>query len=237
MRVLLFLIGACLAVSSNASADSGHFFSDPQTFAQLVGPASVASFNAFRPGLQPTTLTLGNVTVVLTRAGSAPIFDPLSSPIGFTTNFLSTGVQDGDNNVLIRFPSGTRFATLQIRSVFPITVTATFASGDTETRAFSSTAPTFMGVLDTSGLVELRISSPVRPSLTPIVNIGDVGYGSQLSFTIIDVGSAVRGAATDARAIPTLATPALPILALLVAMMSIRSLAAPARRCSNDVRR
>ncbi|HXU29012.1 MAG TPA: hypothetical protein VN851_00405 [Thermoanaerobaculia bacterium] len=156
--------------------------------AAVVGPTT-ESFDQFPTGFLPqTTLVMGALTVQLTNSGSSPIQAP--GPFGFTTNFLSTGVQDGDNNVVITFPAGTKAAGMKLVSVFPVTVAATFASG-TVVENFSASEVSFLGFAEggglNGGLQTIRISSPVTPSGTPIVNVGDITYASGLTGFLVDV--------------------------------------------------
>jgi len=171
----LALIACCSPL--HASVQS---LSDETTFQQSVGPITVESFDQFPTGFLPqTTLQLGDVTVTLTNSGTAPIFGPGFG--GFTTNFLSIGVQDGGNNVLITFPTGTVGAGLKLVSVYPITVTATASSGESNTVTFSSSEVAFLGFVADSTITQIRISSVFIPQLTPIVNIGDISYAIERS--------------------------------------------------------
>jgi hypothetical protein len=129
---------------------------------------------------------MGAVTVQLTNAGSTLIQGP--GPFGFTTNFNSSGVQDGNNNMVITFPAGTRAAGMKIASVFPVSVTATFASG-TEAASFSASQVSFLGFAEGPGLSELQkitLSSPPAPNI-PIVNVGDITYASGLAGSVVTV--------------------------------------------------
>lgn len=167
---------ACLALWCWAApAAQAVTFSDEATFLAAVTSPTTVSFNLFSVGFLPqTTLQLGDVTVTSTIAGSSPIFGPGS--FGFTTNFLSQGVQDGGNNVVITFPAGTQAAGMKLASVFPVTVTATYLDTGTETVTFSASQVAFLGFGDASGLQSIRISSLFTPAQTPIVNVGDFTY-------------------------------------------------------------
>jgi hypothetical protein len=124
----LMFLGCCLT----ASAADIRAFSEEARFRQAVLSPTTVSFDPFAIGFLPqNTLSLGAVTVVLTNAGGAPIFGP--GPFGFTTQFLSVGVQDGGTNVVINFPAGTRGGGMKLVSVLPVTVTATSVSGETQT--------------------------------------------------------------------------------------------------------
>src|SRR5262245_43053631 len=105
-RVTLIVVVCCAVRTTDART-----FSSEAEFLQAVVAPITVSFNQFPVGFLPlTTLQLGGVTVRLTMSGSAPIFGPGQGGLGFSTNFLSTGVQDGRNNVVITFPAGTRGA-------------------------------------------------------------------------------------------------------------------------------
>jgi hypothetical protein len=160
-------------------AANARTFSNEAEFQQAVLDPITVSFDLFSVGVPPqSTLQLGDVSVELTNPLSPLIFGP--GPFGFTTNFLSAGVQDGGNNVVIIFPAGTKAAGLEIVSVFPVTVTATYALAGTETVTFSASQVSFLGFADPSGLQSIRISSPFTPSSTPIANIGDITYAAAL---------------------------------------------------------
>lgn len=177
-----------------------NWFSATQTvgFAQL--PTS---------GVLPTNLQLGPVNVLLTQAGSSFIFDPadVSFPFGFASRFLSTGVKDGENNVLITFPVGTRGGGMRFASVYPVTFTATSRDGQTVTELLSSSTVRFVGFVDTSGLRSVRISSPPATN-TPIVNIENIILGATLAPP-----SSTNPAPST---IPTLSLPSVSALVLLL---------------------
>jgi hypothetical protein len=192
------IVGVCCAVST---MDARTFSSETEFLQAVVAPITV-SFNQFPVGFLPqTTLQLGGVTVRLTMAGFAPIFGPPA--LGFSTNFLSTGVEDGGNNVVITFAAGTRGAGMKIASpsTHVVTMTATYFSGS-EVVTFSSLPLSFLGVLDESGLQSITFSSPnLGDRITPIVNIGDITY-------------ALRQQVPVPAGIPALSDAALLILAL-----------------------
>lgn len=183
-------------------------FSTEAEFQQAVVSPTTVSFDLFSVGFHPPTLQLGDVSVTSTNAGASPIFGP--GPFGFTTNFLSAGVQDGDNNVVISFPAGTKAAGIKLVSVFPVTVTATYVAAAAETVTFSGSQVAFLGFADPSGLQSITISSPFTPSLTPIVNVGDITYASQLFASVIEV--------------PTLSEVAFLLLALALLLAGWRTL-------------
>ena len=81
---------------------------------------------------------------------NSPIFDP--GPFGFTSKFLSIAVQEGVNNV-VSFPAGTKGGGMKIVSVFPITVTATSGSGEMQTVNFSASQVSFLGFVDSAGIL------------------------------------------------------------------------------------
>lgn len=177
-RLLLALAVCCFSASEAAART----YTDETDFQHaILGPTTV-SFNLFSVGFLPqTTLQMGAVTVVLTSSGTSPIFGP--GPFGFTTNFLSVGVQDGGNNVVITFPAGTRAAGLKIASVLPVTVTATYASGS-EVANFSASQVSFLGFAGSSEIQTITISSPFVPQTVPIVNVGDITYASALASVV-----------------------------------------------------
>ena len=193
-------------------------FSTEAEFLQAVVSPTTVSFDLFSVGFHPlSTLQLGDVSVTLTNSGTAPIFGP--GPFGFTTNFLSVDVQDGNNNVVISFPAGTKAAGIKLASVFPVTVTATYVAAAAETVTFSGSQVSFLGFADPSGLQSITLSSPFTPSLTPIVNVGDITYASQLFASVIEV--------------PTLSEVGLLLLALGLLLAGWRTLrrAQEERRC------
>ncbi len=181
--LMTFALG-CLV----ASAVEARTFTDEAAFLAAVTGPTTESFNQFSVGFLPqTTLAMGALSVQLTNSGSTPIQGP--GPFGFTTNFLSTDVQDGGNNVVITFPAGTQAAGMKIVSAFPVSVTATFASG-TEATSYSGLPVSFLGFATgpgLSGLQTITISSPVDPNITPIVNVGDITYASDLAGSVVEV--------------------------------------------------
>jgi hypothetical protein len=151
-------------------------FSDIGGFKQAAGDLATASFNAFPIGFLPfETVKFYGLTVTLTKSGSLPIFGP--GPFGFTTNILSSGVKDGDNNVLLLFVPSTRAAGMKLASVLPVTVTGVSGSGDSTTVTFSASQVSFLGFASPSGITSIRISAQGGSQSTPIVNIGDILYG------------------------------------------------------------
>jgi len=182
--VCLIPLLVCLTVSAAGAQPTS--FSDEAAFQQAVLNPTTVSFNSFPVGFLPqSTLPMGAVTVVLTTNGAAPIFGP--GPFGFTTNFLSVGVQDGNNNVVINLPAGTKGAGMKIVSVFPVTVTAASGSGGSQTVNFSSSQVSFLGFIDPTGINTITISSPFVPQLTPIVNVGDITYAADLASSVVTV--------------------------------------------------
>ncbi len=150
-------------------------FHDETAFADAVHPSRTASFDLLPVGFYPhTTFELGGVSVELTDAGSAPIFGP--GWLGFTTNFLSTGVQDGANNLVLTFPPGTLGAGAKVASVFPVTVVATDFAGCSTTTVFAAETVRFLGFGGGAGVHSIRITSPFAPLHTPIVNVGDLTF-------------------------------------------------------------
>jgi hypothetical protein len=156
-------------------------FVNQTQFNNVANPNQTASFNAFPVGFYPSTaLRMGLVTVQLTNAGSAPIFGPSSG--GFTTNFLSTGVRDDENNIIISFPASTTGAGFKIRilSDNPVTVVATdFDNNSSPKLSFSSMGSVgFVGFSSVSGVKSIRISAPIPSNKTyvPIANIGDITF-------------------------------------------------------------
>jgi len=180
-RTIAFL--AFTLISSRASA-SIQAISDLSLFNQSVSDVKSVSFDIFPAGFYPaTSLQLGDVSVVLTNAGSSPIFAPGAFG-GFTTNFLSTAVEDNQSNVVITFPPGSLAGGMLLTSVYPITLTAKSFSGELKTVIFSSgniNNVSFLGFESSSGIQTITLSSPSQPSLTPIVNIGNISYGSILA--------------------------------------------------------
>jgi len=154
-------------------------FTDESPFNAVVNPNHVASFNIFPIGFYPsTTLTLGEVIVELTYAGSSPIYGPGAFGSGFTTNFLSTMAQDGNNNVVITFPPGTGGAGMKIVSINPVTVIVTDFNNNVLNTSFQSQnfGVSFLGFYSPVGIKTIRISSPYVFNYIPIVNIGDITY-------------------------------------------------------------
>ena len=184
-------------------------FTDEAEFLQAVVNPTTVSFDLLSVGVPPPSpFQLGDVSVELTVSSSGLIFGP--GPFGFTTNFLSVGVKDDANNVVISFPAGTTAAGMKLVSVFPVTVTATYGDSGTETVTFSASEVSFLGFADGSGLQSIRISSPLTPSPDiPIVNLGDITYASALQIV----------------AIPTLSEAGLLLLALALLVAGWRMLA------------
>jgi hypothetical protein len=207
--MLLHLALGSLVVSTAAA----RVITSETEFRDAVVSPTTVSFNQFGVGFLPqTTLQMGAVTVRLTNAGSAPIFGPGS--FGFTTNFLSTGVQDGGNNVEITFPAGTKALGMKIASVFPVTVTASYASAS-EMVTFSASQVSFLGFAESPGLQgfqRITISSPFDPLRIPIVNVGDITYASGLANSEISV--------------PTLSGTGLAILAVILLVVGWKCSAA-----------
>lgn len=182
--LLLAIALSCFAWSTAAA----RVITNEAEFRDAGGARTTVSFNVFNVGfLHDTTLRMGAVTVRLTNAGSAPIFGP--GMFGFTTNFLSTGVQDGANNVVLTFPPGTQAAGMSIVSVLPVIVTAYYASGS-EVVTFSASQVSFLGFAESPGLQgfqRITISSPYDPLRTPIVNVGDITYAAGLASTGVSI--------------------------------------------------
>jgi hypothetical protein len=202
------------AISSIAvPTASAYVITSEAEFVNAVLAPTTVSFNLFSVGFLPqTTLQLGSVVVQLTSAGSAPIFGP--GAFGFSTNYLSTGVQDGNNNVVITLPAGTQAAGLKIASVYPVSVTASWASAS-ETVPFSASQVSFLGFAESPGLRGLQritISSPFVPLQFPIVNVGDITYASALAGSGVSTGPAV----------PTLSNYAILLLAFALMIAGFR---------------
>jgi len=179
-RGLRWISLALVACWWTKPAVAAQTFFDEAEFQQSVLAPTTVSFDLFSVGFLPqSSLQLGDVTVLLTASGTAPIFGP--GPFGFTTNFLSVGVQDGGNNVVISFPAGTLAAGMKIVSVFPVTVTANYLGAGPATVSFSAGQVSFLGFADGAGLESITISSPFNPQSTPIVNVGDISYASELA--------------------------------------------------------
>ena len=176
MRVRLLFAFLFVAPLANAAMS---VISGDAAFQSIAFDEQSVSFDLFPVGFNPSTsLQLGDVSVVLTQAGSSPIFGP-GSLFGFPTNFLSTGVEYGGNEVVITFPAGTCAGGVQLVSVFPITLTAAGASGERITVDFSSSTLAFLAFSSDRGLASITVSS--RPATnTPIVNIGDISYAPVL---------------------------------------------------------
>ena len=172
------LLFAFLFVSPLANAAMSVISGDA-AFQNVAHDEQSVSFDIFPVGFNPSTsLQLGDVSVVLTQAGSSPIFGP-GSLFDFPTNFLSTGVEPGGNEVVITFPAGTCVGGMQLVSVFPITLTAVAAGGARMTVDFSSSTLAFLAFSSDREIASITVSS--RPATnTPIVNIGDISYAPAL---------------------------------------------------------
>ena len=189
---------------------------DEATFQRVAPGATTASFNAYPTGFYPgTSFSLGNVAVHLTNVGSAPIFPPPGPfDFGFTTNFLSTGVAERGNNVVIEaFGPDPVAIGMRIVSVYPVSITADYLNGR-ESLEFSSPRAAFLGFVANSeqrAILSVRISvAPGAAVENPIVNIGEVT-------------SAPRAAPVES----TVAVPGLSIVGLVIlgaAIVSIRAL-------------
>ncbi len=191
MKWIALTLVACWWAKPAVAAQT---FFDEATFQQSVLAPTTVSFNLFSVGFLPqSSLQLGAVTVLLTASGTAPIFGP--GPFGFTTNFLSVGVQDTGNNVVIDFPPGTQAGGMKIVSVLPVTVTANYAAAPPATVSFSAGQVSFLGFADPGGLQSITISSPFNPLSVPIVNVGDISYASGLAAfsvpTLSEIGLVV----------------------------------------------
>lgn len=207
--IALAVILSCWAKTAGAAT-----FSTEAGFLQAVVNPTTESFNQFSVGFLPqTTLQLGDVTVALTNAGSSPIFGP--GPFGFTTNFLSASAQEGHSEIVISLPAGTQAAGMQIVSVLPVTLTATYAGAPSETVNFSSSEVAFVGFAHASGLLSITISSAPNPNFTPIVNVGNITYASQLSGPALEI--------------PTLSEIGLLLLGVSLLLAAWRMLRKPAR--------
>jgi hypothetical protein len=163
--------GTCSPASSLPDA-----FDDESEFNRAVSPNHHESFDQLAAGSHPVTFALGEVTIGLTDAGAALIFEP--GLLDFATNVLSTGVADNGNQVVIRLPAGTMAAGLRLAApaLSGVTVTARTGSGGGETRLVQSASQTFLGFADADGVAELRISSPTQSTGMPTVTIGDILY-------------------------------------------------------------
>jgi hypothetical protein len=175
---LSFLGLALFTLSAQATIQ---VVSDPIVFSEVFGDRTSVSFNSYPVGfLRVSNLQLGSVSIALTDAGSAPIFAPGTFG-GFTTNCLSIAVRDDANQVVITFPPGSLAGGMMLNSVYPITVTAKSSSGELTTIDFHADTVTFLGFQSVSGIDTITVSSVPQPLYTPIVNIGDISYGSALA--------------------------------------------------------
>lgn len=150
-------------------------YSNQTFFSTLETPNHHETFDQFAPGNHPPSLVLGDLSATLTTAGAARISAP--GPFFFTTNFLSTGVADNDNNVVVTFPPGTRAAGMYfVAGAEPeVTVTATdFAGGGVS--ALVMHGDPFVGFSSSEGIHTIRFSSPVNPLGVPFANVGDIWY-------------------------------------------------------------
>jgi hypothetical protein len=209
-RWSLALALACLAVLPAA----GRVLTSESDLRDVGGVTTSVSFDQFRVGFLPdTSLQLGGVAVRLTKAGSAPIFGPGAFGIGFTTNFLSTGVQDGGNNVVLTFPAGTIAAGAKLVSAYPVTVTAVYATG-VEEATFRASDVAFLGFAESAalqGFQRIMVSSAYDPAQTPIVNVGDITYAMGQPNSLVFV--------------PTLTSAGMALLVLGLALAGGRSVA------------
>ena len=197
----------------------GSVITDEAAFHRAAPGATTASFNAYPVGfLQWTGLPLGSVAFVrLTNAGAAPIFAPPGPfDFGFTTNFLSTGVADGGNNVVIEpFSPLTVAVGMRMVSVHPVSVIVDYVNGS-ESFVFSSSRAAFLGFVATSGqqaIASVRISVPPEALIeNPIVNIGEVT-------------SAPRPTAVESTiAVPGLSAVGLLVLSAAIVLIRIKAL-------------
>lgn len=184
-------------------------------FNQATGSKATLSFDTLPVGLLPfSSANFTGLTVSLTNSGSFPIFGP--GPLGFTTNFLSTGVKSGDNEVVMRFVPSVQAAAFQIASpATAVTIVVMADSGETLATAFGSPQSAFLGFIEPLGLRTITITSPAGP-FTPIVNIGD-----------ITLGVAAPAAPPAAATIPTASSLGLLLMAALLAVAGWRALAPP----------
>jgi len=166
-------------IAVNAVPTAITTYTSESLFNSAAGPNQTASFNIFPTGFLPqTVLQMGSVTVTLTNSGSAPIFAPPAA--GFSTKFLSTGVQDGSNNVLIDLPFGTKAVGMKVSGSSAIAITAIDENGGTAvTHPSGLPQIDFRGFSSQANIWRIRISSPLNPQSTPIVQIGDITFASQ----------------------------------------------------------
>jgi hypothetical protein len=208
MRIHLgpLLALAVMAGPAHATIDAKH---NAVAFGQGVTGLSSVSFNAIPVGIAPTTLQLGDVSVVLTTAGGAPIEAPGSLNLDFTTNYLSTGVKDDDNHVVITFPPGSKAGGMLLLSFNPVTLTAQTSTGEQRTETFTSSSVSFLGFRSQDGIGTITVSSPNDFNGVPIVNIGDISYASGLASV-----------AVAATTLPAAGWPALTLLLFGLATMA-----------------
>jgi hypothetical protein len=183
-RLFVQLIVVCGATCSTIAFAGAQMLSSEDDFRSRFSATQKVGFTQFATsGFIPPYLQLGPVSVLLTQAGSSLVFDPsdVSFPFGFTSRFLSTGVKDGENNVVITFPIGTRGGGMRFASVYPVTVTVTSNDGQTVTELTSSSTVRFIGFIDTVGVRSIRVSSPPATN-TPIVNIENIIVGATLAL-------------------------------------------------------
>ncbi len=184
--VLTFFLVVIAAFSGSANAQI-RVLSTESTFNSAVISPRVASFDTLPTGYLSSLVTqLNGVWLTINFLGAAPIYAAGSFGVALTTNYLSAAVKDGnDNNVFLEFPANTRAAGIRVVAVLPITFTATSQSGETKTILLSTGVTTstagFVGFSDPSGLKSIRVSSPATNPNTPIVNIGNIFFATELA--------------------------------------------------------
>lgn len=212
MRAVVFLL---LTLALPTLAGDIQFFSDEDEYLSRLPQSGGGTFDIFSTGPQPTFLDLGEVTVELTLAGGALIFGPGDLNLGFTTNFLSSGVQEGDNNIIIRVPGGAYSIGVQIAVPAQpppnVSITARTVSGDTLTTNFRSLVVAFAGFGAENPIESIVISSEQDDRNTPIANLGDITFGQTPLST------------SAPEAIPTLSVLSLVLLAGALLLVGIRS--------------
>lgn len=182
--VLTFSLVLAAAFSGSAMAQI-RVLSTESAFGSAVTNPKVASFDALPTGYLSSLVTqLNGVSLTLNLLYAAPIYAAGSFGIALTTNYLSAAVQDGINTVFLEFPANTRAAGMRVVTVRPVAFIATSQSGEIKTILLSTGATIstvgFVGFSDPSGLKSIRVSFPATSPGTPIVNIGNIFFATEL---------------------------------------------------------
>jgi hypothetical protein len=154
-------------------------FGDAFLFDFTVGTTHTHTFDEVAPGVHPgPSLMLGEVAVSVSDGGPLPVVAPDPSGEPFPANYLSKAVRQSRNDVVLRFPRGTRAAGVHLAApaAAGVTVTALDWAGSGMVERLTSDEQRFLGFDSPSGIAAIRVAAPNGPGPAPTVYVAGVRY-------------------------------------------------------------